>query len=100
MPELIFENPEEEARLKKEYANMREFLKELSILTRKYEIVLSSCGCCGSIRANKLSARDKDAEKRYDALIEISPYTTNKVSAYALSWRLPEEEEKEETKIK
>ncbi len=27
---------------------MQEFLKELSALTRKYELYISGCNCCGS----------------------------------------------------
>jgi hypothetical protein len=39
---------------------LEDFLKELTLLTQKYELILGSCGCCDSIYLNKVNPNDPD----------------------------------------
>lgn len=43
----------------------REFMRELSALTKKHGVVVSGCGCCGSPALEDLVADEADAGYAY-----------------------------------
>lgn len=45
--------------------NETEFLRELSELTKKYKIVISGCGCCGSPSLNSMTADEENGQYEY-----------------------------------
>jgi hypothetical protein len=61
-----------------ELPNHQEFLAELTALSRKFDIGIEGCGCCGSPSLFGIAAADKSGEYHTDSEFDYLTWRVDK----------------------